>query len=133
MAELVNAQARPSEELYELTSIPGGWIRVRRFDHGERIDRLGKVLVMGINDDESGSATINHRAARLHDFKNAIVDHNLSDAKGRKYDFSKPDDVFAIDASIGDEIDDLVGQHQEVIPPEEIPNSEGNSEDSTSE
>lgn len=134
MSGLVNAQARPSEETYDLKSLPGGWITVRRFDHGERIDRLAKVLVMGMSDngEEGATATINHRAARLHDFAKAIVDHNLADSKGVKYDFKKPDAVFAIDAEIGDEIDDLIGRHQEVIPEEDLPNSEGNLPVSTS-
>jgi len=136
---LVNAQARPSEVNYPLESIEGGWVLVRRFDHGERIDRLGKILVMSISDDDgesgektSGSATINHRAARLHDFAKAIVDHNLADRKGNKYNFKKPEHVFAIDGEIGDEIDDIIGKHQEALPDEDVPKSEGNSPDSTS-
>lgn len=130
--QLVNAKARLSEATLDLKSIEGGWIKVRRFTHGERIDRLGKVLVMGISDnEEGGEARIDHRAQRLHDFEHAIVDHNLSDGNGRKYNFSKKDDVFDIDPTIGDEIDDLIGEHQEAIPEDEIPNSEGNSPDST--
>ena len=130
---LVNAEARPSVERYELTSIEGGWIKVRRFDHGERIDRLSKILVMGIDDDgERGSATINHRASRLHDFEKAIVDHNLGTEDGRKYNFNKAEDVFGLDPTIGDEIDDIIGEHQEVIPEADIPKSEENSTDSIS-
>ncbi len=130
---LVNAEARPSVERYELTSIEGGWIKVRRFDHGERIDRLSKILVMGIDDDgERGSATINHRASRLHDFEKAIVDHNLGNKDGRKYNFSKAEDVFGLDPTIGDEIDDIISDHQEAIPEADIPKSEGNSTDSIS-
>ncbi len=125
MANLVNAQAKPSEKNYPLESIEDGWVTVRRFDHGERIDRLSKILVMGIDDDASGSATIDHRAARLHDFDKAIVDHNLSDKAGRKYNFGKPEDVFALDPTIGDEIDDIVGLHQEAIPEEDVPKSKG--------
>jgi hypothetical protein len=139
---LVNAQARPSEVTYDLESIKGGWVTVRRFDHGERIDRLGKILVMGIGGEKdskggqgdgesSGEARINHRAARLHDFAKAIVDHNLADKSGKKYDFRKPESVFAIDAEIGDEIDDIIGTHQEAIPEEDVPKSDGNSPDST--
>ncbi len=131
---LVNAEARSSVERYALDSIEDGWIKVRRFDHGERIDRLSKILVMGISDDDTGtgSATINHRAARLHDFEKAIVDHNLGTKDGRKYNFSKPEDVFALDPTIGDEIDDIIGTHQEAIPDTDIPKSSENSEDSIS-
>jgi hypothetical protein len=131
--ELVNAKARPSEATYELECLPGAWVKLRRFNHGERIDRMGKVLTIGYNqDDETGQATINHRAARLHDFANAILDHNLGDGTGKKYNFHQPDDVFAIDPSVGDEIDDLIQTHQEVIPDAEIPKSEENSSDTTS-
>jgi hypothetical protein len=130
--QLVNAKARPSEATYNLESIEGGWIKVRRFTHGERVDRLGMILVMGISDDkEGGEAKIDHKAARLHDFDKAIIDHNLGDGNGKKYDFSKQQDVFDIDPTIGDEIDDLIGTHQEAIPADEVPNSEGNSPDST--
>lgn len=131
---IVNAEARPSVETYTLDSIEDGWIKVRRFDHGERIDRLGKILVMGISDDDSGtgSATINHRAARLHDFDKAIVDHNLGTKDGRKYNFKKPEDVYGLDPTIGDEIDDIIGTHQEAIPAADIPKSSENSKDSIS-
>lgn len=131
---LVNAESRPSIETYPLTSVEDGWIKVRRFDHGERIDRLSKILVMGINDDDSGagSATINHRAARLHDFEKAIVDHNLGTKSGRKYSFSQPEDVFGLDPTIGDEIDDIIGTHQEAIPAADIPKSSENSQGSIS-
>ena len=132
---LVNAEARSSVETYQLESIEDGWIKVRRFDHGERIDRLGKILVMGISEDAeegTGSATINHRAARLHDFEKAIVDHNLGAKDGRKYNFHKSEDVFALDPTIGDEIDDIIGTHQEAIPDIDIPKSSENSIDSIS-
>ncbi len=132
---LVNAEARSSVETYPLESIEDGWIKVRRFDHGERIDRLGKILVMGISEDDdkgSGSATINHRAARLHDSEKAIVDHNLGTKDGRKYNFHKSEDVFGLDPTIGDEIDDIIGTHQEAIPDTDIPKSSENLEGSTS-
>lgn len=132
--ELVNAKARPREETYNLECLPGAWVTIKRFNHGERIDRLGKILVMGMVDpddpDSSPEARINHRAARLHDFSKAIVDHNLGDG-GKKYDFKKPDHVFDIDGTVGDEIDDLIQQHQEVIPDVEVPKSEKNSTPST--
>lgn len=128
---LVNAEVRPSEETYNLESLSGAWVKIRRFDHGERIDRLGKILVMGLDEDKEGHATINHRAARLHDFSKAIVDHNLGNSKGRKYDFTKPEDVFNLDPTIGDEIDDIIQVHQEAIPESDIPKSEESSSDST--
>jgi hypothetical protein len=130
---LVNARVRPREQTYELKSLEGAWVTIRRFNHGERIDRLGKILVMGFGDDETtGQATINYRAARLHDFGNAITDHNLGDGNGRKFDLTKPDDVFELDPTVGDEIDELIQAHQEVIPESEIPKSEENSSSSTS-
>lgn len=122
---IVNAEARPSIVLYDLESLPGAWVKVKRFDHGERIDRLGMILVMGIGGEEQGGAArIDHRAARVHDFSKAIVDHNLGNKVGVKYNFNMPKDVFAIDPTIGDEIDDIIGKHQEVIPEEELPNSD---------
>lgn len=137
---LVNAEARPSEKLYELKSLPGAWVLLRRFDHGQMIDRMGKILVAGMptqDDDgqmnQSGDIHIDHRAQRIHDFSKAIVDHNLGDAKGRKYSFKNPQHVFAIDPTVGDEINDLIGEHQEVIPEDEIPNSEGSLPGSTLE
>lgn len=126
---IVNAEARSSEKLYDLEALPGAWVKIRRFDHGEMIDRMGKIIVVGVgarkDGGESGDARIDHRASRIHDFAKAIIDHNLGDKKGNKYDFSKPKDVFAIDPTVGDEIADKIGEHQEAIPEEEVPNSEG--------
>lgn len=135
MGELVNAKARPREEVYDLKSLPGGWVKIRRFNHGERIDRLSKVLVMSVEGDEedaSPEARINHLAARQHDFAHAILDHNLGDGNGYKYNFKKKEDVMAIDGEVGDEIDDLIQIHQAVIPDSEVPNSERSLSDSTS-
>lgn len=134
---LVDASARPSEKTYYLKSLPNAWILLRRFDHGQMIDRMGKVLVAGMTRDddgqmnEGGDIHIDHRAQRIHDFAKAIVDHNLGDKDGKKYSFKNPQHVFAIDPTIGDEINDLIGEHQEVLPDKEtLPNSEGSLPDS---
>lgn len=127
---LVNAEVKPSEKTYQLKSVDGGWVTIKRFDHGEMVDRLGKILVMGFNkqameEADRGEGRMDHRAARIHDFGKAITDHNLGDKEGKKLNFKNPPDVFKLDPSVGDEINELIGEHQDAIPDKEIPNSEG--------
>lgn len=131
MSELVTAKHRPRQQTYQLESIEGGWLTVRRFTHEERLDRAGLIMSMTMGDDDSGEAQgkarIDHKAARLHDFKSCIVDHNLSPDGARKYNFRDAKDVWDLDAEVGDEIDDIISEHQEVIPEAELPKSQENS------
>lgn len=132
MAELVNAKARIIEQTYQLKSLPGGWVKVRRFTHGERKARLDHILSYHSGgEDEGGMAKISQAIGAQYDFEHAIVDHNLGDGD-RKYDFTKKADVWALDPEVGDEITDIINVHQEVIPETELPKSEASFSDTTS-
>lgn len=134
MTDIVNAKHRPRQQTYDLQTLEGGWVTIRRFTHEERLDRATIIMTLTAGEDEmgeqQGEARINHKAARLHDFKSTIVDHNLGDGS-KKYNFRDAKDVWDLDAEVADEVDDLIAKHQEVIPSVDIPKSEGSSTSTT--
>lgn len=119
---LVAAKAIMVEKRYDLETCPGGWVKLRRFKHGESSARTDQAMTF-TGGEEGGQANLSTRRIRLFDFAKAIVDHNLSDGQ-RKYDFTKPADVDDLESAIGDEIARLIEKHNEVLTVGDIPNSD---------
>ena len=127
--ELVEAGFKPNEETYELKSIAGGSVTLRRLNHGESNEltdlRLSLQLNTADDDDErETSAKTTIRLSRQYSFARAIVDHNLAH-KGKKFNLNKRRDVDSLDPVVGDEIAELIDKHHERIEgSDDIPNSE---------
>ena len=124
--ELVEAGFRPSEQTYELKSIAGGQVTLRRMNHGESNELTDLRLSLQLTSDEEQepSAKTTIRLGRHYSFSRCIVDHNLSH-KGKKFDFKKRRGVDDLDPVVGDEIADLIDTHNEKIEgTSDIPNSE---------
>ena len=123
--ELVEAGFKPREKRYDLESLEGGWIRLRRMDHGHA-NELTDIRLSFVQEEKAeggGKATISTKAGRQFSFEHAVVDHNLSSG-GKKCDFKNPKDVDALDPVCGDEIANLIEQHQELVEEADLPNSE---------
>lgn len=116
----VVATFKPREETYQLVSIPGGWIKLRRLSYGARLQRLqlGSSLKTSIKpggrgkDDEIPAEIVSALKETVYlDLKNCVVDHNLTDSNGRDLNFSSPFDVDALDPAVGEEISALIDRH----------------------
>ena len=131
MTDLVEAGFKPREKRYDLEMIEGGWVKLRRMSHGSANEltdvRLSFESGKGKGQAKARLSTV---TGRQFQFEKAVVDHNLGD-NGRKYNFSKPEDVDALDPSIGDEIAQLIDDHQDLVEDDDIPNSEASLESST--
>lgn len=131
MGELVEAGFQPREKTYDLESVEGGWVKLRRMNHGESNELAGlrvAFTIKGENEDEdsAASARTTIKLSRHYSFGKVILDHNLA-TKGRQYNFSKRADVDGLDPVIGDEVATLIDKHNESL--EEsggIPNSSKN-------
>lgn len=126
--EIVEAGFRQSEKTYELESIEGGWVTLKRLNHGQSNEladlRLTFVPGRGEGEDENtATARTSIKIGRHYSFSRCISNHNLG-ADGKKFDFSKRRDVDALDPTIGDEVADLIDKHNETIEGTgDIPNS----------
>lgn len=112
-AQIVGARSQPKEKTYQLTTAPGGWITVRRLNHGQATDRMDEILMFR-EGNRPGSAirVLSNWKARLYDFKHCIVDHNLGDAEtGVKFNFANQKDIEELDEDIGDEIQAFINRH----------------------
>ncbi len=133
MTEVVEAKAKAREKRYPLESVKNGYVKLRRLTHGEANERNDKVLTFVPPDPDDpnseGTTHISTQRARQHDFALCIVEHNLGTG-GVLYDFKRPADVDALDQDIGDEVGNLVQEHNEPIDMKEESDS-GNSERSS--
>lgn len=111
--EIVGARSKPKEKTYPLETAEGGWVRIKRLDHGHATERMDEILTFKSGTQPGTSVRVlSNWKARLYDFANCIVDHNLGDAEtGMKFDFSKEKDVRELDEDIGDEIQGLINKH----------------------
>lgn len=95
-------------EHYELKSLPGGEVTLRRMTYGQKLQRMQNTSKMSIAMQKKGNVQgqmeMLQLAAALFDFKTCVVDHNLTDPTDRKLDFSSPSDVSTLNPRVGEEI-----------------------------
>lgn len=94
---------------------PDGFVVIKRMAYGQKLYRqalLGKATIhtqRGSKDVAAEMELINEKVT-LYEFKHCIVDHNLTDAEGRKLDFNKPEDVKSLTGRVGEEINTYIGE-----------------------
>lgn len=125
--ELVDVGFRPREHIYDLEEMPGAWVELRRLDHGQsnELTDVRLAFVAG-EDEEEGQARLRSKSGRHFQFSRCIVAHNLS-VKGQKLDFKKRRDVDRIDPVVGDEIANLIDEHNSALPDDLDPLDEPSS------
>lgn len=100
-------------EKYNLKTVEGGWVDLRRLTYGEKLKRRSMTGSMtmrserGKRDFEAEMQLINE-AASAFDFAHCVVDHNLEDETGRKLNFASRQDLQRLDPRVGDEIETLM-------------------------
>jgi len=114
MTQYVNATAKLAEKRFPLESVDGGWVKVRRMDHGESTERLDIALTFETNQEtidskNPGALTrVATRATRHFEFEACVVDHNLGNPNGDQLDFSDSKQVDSLEPAVGDEIATLI-------------------------
>lgn len=114
--ELIEAGYRPREEWYDLESVEGGRVRIRKLNHGEsnELTDLRMSFVPMADEENDGEmatrAKTTLKLSRHFSFSKCIVEHNLGH-DGKAFDFSKRRDVDDLDSNVGDEIARLIDKH----------------------
>lgn len=122
MAGLVAGHFRPYKQTYPLETVPEGFVELRRLSHGEMNELTDVRLAFTQDEHGEGEAKISTQKGRDFQFANSIVDHNLADSTGAKYDFRQSASVADLDPELGDEIAALIDAHQATIDKADIPN-----------
>lgn len=94
---------------FELKSLPGAFVEIRRMNYGEILRRQAETSAMKIKQGasvEDVEAVMNmvNITATENDFKNCIADHNLEITEGQPIDFKKREHVRMLDGRVGQEI-----------------------------
>jgi hypothetical protein len=117
-------------EKFELSSIKGGFVVLKRLNYGQKMSRRGllskaKMLTGGGGNRAERRAKSNqgfmaelelmNEKVTFFEYANCIVDHNLEyltnpDDKSSvaKLDFTNPEHVKMLDGRVGEEIDELI-------------------------
>jgi hypothetical protein len=112
---MARATHRQQEKRYDLEKAEGGYVTLRRLNHGEKLDRLDESMHFESGEGDNAKVFVSTARTRLFDFAHCIIDHNLEDDEGKKLDFKNPVDVRRLDGAIGDEIAEKINNHNETI------------------
>jgi hypothetical protein len=121
----------------ELTTLPEGFVVLRRLTYGQVLQRQSLLTMRMITDQDSkrkketkGEFNLANVEVTAFEFSNCIVDHNLEDASGRKLNLGNPTDFQRLDPRVGQEIDSLISRLNrfEESEEDELGNSEPASE-----
>lgn len=92
-------------ERFDLETLPGGYVVIRRMSYGEKLARQDNILSMRTSKETEGvEFSMLNKNAALHDFSNLVIEHNITDENDRPLNFKDAKDIFALDPRIGDEI-----------------------------
>ncbi len=113
-------------ERFDLKSLPGGYVVIRRMNYGEKLERQDSIMdmsmAMGDNKQFAADVKILNKQAALQDFANLIVEHNITDERERPLSFKVQRDVLLLDPIIGEEIGRLIDKLNSFEETEEVKN-----------
>ncbi len=99
-------------EHFDLKTVEGGFVELRRMTYGEKLTRQDMVklsLEMGKGKDIKGEMAMANKMVTHSDFMNCIIAHNLEkDENGTPFNFRDYNDFIRLDPRVGEEIDKLI-------------------------
>lgn len=113
---------------YDLKTLPGGYVVVKRMTYGQKLVRSEmamKMRVKGEGRSQKDFATeidMMNRKIALWSFANLVDDHNLTDASGQALNFKNPIDVERIAGKVGEEIEAYIDELNNFEADEEVKN-----------
>ena len=96
-------------EHFDLKTLPGAFVDIRRMSFGEKQHRRSfnsKMTMRARKGQKDVDTELNmfNANAELFDFARCIVNHNLTDRDERPLNFTNPEDVKKLDGRIAEEI-----------------------------
>ena len=96
----------------ELKTCPGGYVVVRRLPYGKYLDRQTEAMEIKARsqrgEDMSMDLKMMGRKTSIIEFRECIVEHNLTDETDQPLDLTAPGNLDRLDGRIGQEIEDIL-------------------------
>lgn len=105
------AVASLESKRYDLKSLPGGWVELRKLAYGEVIARRELSTVMSSDmtrDNREMKMGLNLRAVALYELEHCVIDHNLEDENGEKLNLTNAEHVMKLDPKVAQEIEGII-------------------------
>lgn len=125
------AVASQETEKKELTTVPGGYVILRKMNYGEVLHRRDIAAKMGSAGDEV-EVKLQFLAVQQYELNKCVVEHNLEkDDNGTLFNFREAKDVMLLDPVVGQEIEKYIDEMNK-LPGEETarfprPSDDGDS------
>jgi hypothetical protein len=121
-------------ERFELKSLPGAYVVIRRMTYGEKLQKSEMTMKMRMDmaDKKNMGADMQmlNRQVTIWSFARLIEDHNLERTPGVLLNLKSPVDVEALDGVVGEEIDTYIDKVNNFEDDEEaLGNSSSGSKD----
>jgi hypothetical protein len=106
-------------ERFDLKSCPGGFVVLRRMPYGKYLARQEMALKLKVQAQQQkgggrsnfeGEMAMANKMVTVFEFKECIVDHNLTDASDAPLNFSSEHTLEILDPRIGNEIGALINE-----------------------
>lgn len=102
-----------ASETFDLKSLPGAQVEIRRMTYGQHLYRrsiAAKMLILDEKRNEGASGEVKNmqEVVALWEFANLVGKHNLTDKEGKPLNFTDPLDVKRLSSKVGDEINQLI-------------------------
>lgn len=95
---------------FELKSLEGGKVTLKRLSYGDWLTRQEMAIQIELSGKKGGGGEVNlaNKAVTTWEFKNCIVDHNLTDSNALPLDFRSAATISMLDPKVGTEIGTLI-------------------------
>lgn len=105
------ATVNPTERVrVDLKSCPGGYVVIRRLPYGKYLDRQTEAMEINARaqqgEDMSMELKMMGRKTSVIEFRECIIEHNLTDDDDNLLNFANPATLDILDGRIGQEIED---------------------------
>lgn len=105
-------------ERFELATCPEGYVDIRRMSYGRWLERQEMALKVQFTQTKGKGMTGNvdalQRITTAFEFKECVVDHNLTDENDQPLNFASPTILAVLDSRIGNEIEMIIKDLHEV-------------------
>ncbi len=105
---------------FELKSLPEGFVTIRRMSYGRWLERQEMALQIQFNQSQGkgkgmqGDVKALQRITTEFEFKECIVDHNLTDDNDTPLDFRAVGILQKLDPRVGNEIESIIQELHDV-------------------
>lgn len=107
------ATVSQNTEEFELKSLKGASVVLRRMSYGQKLHRqamISNMKMTGTKKEFEAQLNLANEQVTRWEFRTCVVDHNLEDESGNKLNLQNAHDLERLDPRVGEEIASLIGK-----------------------